>query len=105
MKNITVTVDDELYRRARVRAAENGTSVSAVVREQLQTYVAEPSDAVRQEQVRQRAERLKSLYAKVDAELSRRGPFEPAEPGWRDRMYDERFDATKLGQSLKRREA
>ena len=35
MKNITVTVDDELYRRARVRAAELNTTVSALVREHL----------------------------------------------------------------------
>ena len=32
MKNITVTVDDETYRRARIRAAECDTSVSAMVR-------------------------------------------------------------------------
>jgi hypothetical protein len=31
MKNITVTVDDETYRRARVHAAEMDTSVSALV--------------------------------------------------------------------------
>lgn len=32
MKNITVTVDDETYRRARIRAAEQDTSVSALVK-------------------------------------------------------------------------
>jgi hypothetical protein len=32
MKNITVSVDEETYRRARVTAAEAGTSVSALVR-------------------------------------------------------------------------
>ena len=32
MKNITVTLDDETYRKARIRAAELDTSVSAVVR-------------------------------------------------------------------------
>ena len=32
MKNITVTVDDETYRRARIKAAENDTSVSALVK-------------------------------------------------------------------------
>ena len=32
MKNITVTVDDDVHRRARIRAAERDTSVSAVVR-------------------------------------------------------------------------
>ena len=32
MKNITVTVDDEVYRRARIRAAQAETSISALVR-------------------------------------------------------------------------
>lgn len=32
MKNITVTVPDDVYRAARVRAAEQGSSVSALVR-------------------------------------------------------------------------
>jgi hypothetical protein len=32
MKNIAVSVDDETYRRARVKAAEMDTSVSALVR-------------------------------------------------------------------------
>jgi len=32
MKNITVTLDDETYRKARIRAAELDTSVSTVVR-------------------------------------------------------------------------
>ena len=35
MKNITVSVDDESYRRARIVAARRGTSVSALVREFL----------------------------------------------------------------------
>ena len=35
MKNITVSVDDETYRLAHVRAAERGTSVSALVRAYL----------------------------------------------------------------------
>ena len=32
VKNITVTVDDETYRRARMKAAERDTSVSALVK-------------------------------------------------------------------------
>ncbi len=32
MKNVTVSMDDETYRRARIRAAEAGKSVSALVR-------------------------------------------------------------------------
>ena len=32
VKNLTIALDDETYRRARVRAAEAGTSVSAMVK-------------------------------------------------------------------------
>lgn len=35
MKNITVSLEDELYREARVAAAQAGTSVTALVREFL----------------------------------------------------------------------
>lgn len=38
MKNITVSVDDEVHRRARIRAAECDTSLSAAVREFLIGY-------------------------------------------------------------------
>ena len=39
MKNITVSVDEETYRLSRVRAAERGTSVSALVRGYLVALV------------------------------------------------------------------
>jgi hypothetical protein len=39
MKNITVSVDDETYRRARIKAAESDTSVSALVRRFLSREV------------------------------------------------------------------
>jgi Family of unknown function (DUF6364) len=35
VKNITVSLDDEIYRRARVIAAERDTSVSALVKQFL----------------------------------------------------------------------
>ena len=35
MKNITVSVDEDTYRRSRIKAAEIGTSVSALVRTYL----------------------------------------------------------------------
>ena len=47
MKNITVSVDDETYRRARIKAAEQETSVSALVKRFLGELAAEESDAER----------------------------------------------------------
>ncbi len=44
MKNITVAVDDETYRRARVRAAELDTSVSAEVKRFLQQFAGVESE-------------------------------------------------------------
>ncbi len=40
MANLTLAIDEDLLRRARVRAADQGTSVNAVVRELLAGYAA-----------------------------------------------------------------
>ena len=97
MKNITVSVDDETYRRARVRAAEQGTSVSRVVKEELVRYSAQPSAH------EERNARLNALYAKVDARM--KGTIgDVIYPGWRDDMYDERFNESKLGRSLREKD-
>ncbi|MFZ2078506.1 MAG: hypothetical protein WAV38_17980 [Xanthobacteraceae bacterium] len=47
MKNITVTVDEETYRRARIKAAERDTSVSALVTRFLTELAAGETDAER----------------------------------------------------------
>ncbi len=38
MANLTLTIDDDVLRRARIRALERDTSVNAVVREFLASY-------------------------------------------------------------------
>jgi hypothetical protein len=46
MANMTIVVDKELLKRARVKAIEEGTSVNAVLREYLERYVgAAPTEA------------------------------------------------------------
>ena len=47
MKNITVSLNDEAYRRSRVRAAELDTSVSALVRKFLTDLATEESEFTR----------------------------------------------------------
>jgi len=47
VKNITVSLDDETYRRARIKAAERETSVSALVKRFLAELTATESDAER----------------------------------------------------------
>ena len=63
MKNITVSVDDETHRLARIRAAELETSVSALVRNYLKNLVdprsrREAPDVPRVETARERRSRL-----------------------------------------------
>lgn len=57
MKNITVSVDDDVYHRARVRAAEQRTSVSAIVRRIL-------SDVASEETQEERLQRLEDETVK-----------------------------------------
>jgi hypothetical protein len=61
MKNITVSVDDETYRRARVKAAERDTSVSALVR----GFLAELAGAESEVERRKREER--EIRARIHA--------------------------------------
>jgi plasmid stability protein len=39
MANLTITVDEELLKRARLRALREGTSVNRLLRERLESYV------------------------------------------------------------------
>lgn len=45
MANLTITIDDDLLKRARIRALEHGTSVNAIVREQLERYAGSAASA------------------------------------------------------------
>lgn len=51
MKNITVSLPDDVYRRARVKAAEHDTSVSALVREFLMKLAEDQTDFIRRKQL------------------------------------------------------
>lgn len=63
MSNLTISVDDQLIKRARVRAIEQGTSLSAKVREFLQDYVNEPQAGLAE----QRAQATARLMAAMEA--------------------------------------
>ncbi len=43
MTNLTLTIDDDLLKRARIRALERDTSVNALVRDYLEDFVAHDS--------------------------------------------------------------
>jgi len=68
MKNITVSVDDEIYHRARVRAAERRTSVSAIVRRILEEVAAEETEVERLKRLeRETIDRIKTRGGKFSA--------------------------------------
>ena len=64
MRNITVAVPDEVYRKARIRAAERGTSVSGLVTEFLRSLSERESEFKRlqaqQHRVRGEIERFRA---------------------------------------------
>jgi hypothetical protein len=51
MKNITVSLDDDTYRKARIKAAELDTSVSALVKRYLIELAGQESDFKRRERL------------------------------------------------------
>jgi plasmid stability protein len=61
MKNITISVPDDVYRDARIRAAERGSSVSALVGEYLRSL----------SELEAKFSRLEAQQQQVRAEISR----------------------------------
>jgi plasmid stability protein len=88
MKNITLKIDDEVYRRARIRASQDGTSVSAMVRNFLESLEKQKEGQEQEEQTR--VKRLMELYTEADARAKDSPPREP----WvfnREECYEERL--------------
>lgn len=56
MKNITVSVPDDVYRSARVRAAEQGSSVSALVTDFLRSLAEREAEFSRLEAQQRRVQ-------------------------------------------------
>lgn len=74
MANLTIALDDDLLRQARIRAVEQGTSVNAILREYLATYAGGIS---------KREEAMKGLV-----QLSRRSKAERGRKKWsRDELH------------------
>lgn len=84
MKNITLKVDDETYRKARIRAAREGTSVSAMVREFLQRE--EDEEASREAK---RIQSLEALYTIANQRANQNK--KPVKPLSREEIYAERL--------------
>lgn len=87
MKNITLKIDDETYRKARILAAGEGTSVSAMVRDFLIRNVAATDQG--EDRHQRIVASLREIYAEAEAHARpRRDPFVPLT---RDEIYGERL--------------
>ncbi|HEY8813609.1 MAG TPA: DUF6364 family protein [Candidatus Dormibacteraeota bacterium] len=75
MKNITVSVPEDVYRSARVRAAEDGSSVSALVTHYLRSLEERESEF----------SRLEKLQGQVFAEIEQ---FRGADRLGRDELHE-----------------
>lgn len=81
MANLTITVDEETVKRARIRALEEGTSVNALLRDYLEEY-----SGVR----RERSEALERILAASEEETS--AGTTSGGRGWtRDDIHEERL--------------
>ena len=61
MRRITVSIDDDVHRRARIKAAEDGTTVSAAVRDFLIRWSGEATEFDRRKRLQD--ETLRSIGA------------------------------------------
>ncbi len=82
MKNITISVDDELYRQARIKAAERSTSVSAMFKAFLLQLTSSAP-------VESEFQRLQREEEELRAELrARRIGLNPAHNLSREELHD-----------------
>lgn len=93
MRNITVSVDEETHRLARIRAAERDTSVSALVREYLRDLAGERGATVGRtsrlvETPRERSRRIREEL--LDDIRATRGGFRASDNLSREEIYERR---------------
>lgn len=86
MKTISVTVDDETHRQARIRAAETGTTVSAMIRDILTALLQSPPGDV---QVETEPERRRRRLAEIMDEFQKKGiGLDSSQRLSREEVYD-----------------
>ena len=90
MSSLTLAIDDQLLREARIKAVQDGTSVNEICRKAIEQYVGRESAGQRQ------AAMLRATFALANKRLPGSGP------AWegRDALYVERLD--RMGRGGKR---
>ena len=84
VKNLTLKLDEDTYRNARIRAAAEGTSISAMVKKFLMSQENEQAD-----REAARVSALDELCRLADARAKTRS--QPLQPLTRDEIYAERL--------------
>ena len=74
VKNVTVSLPDEVYRKARVKAAERNTSLSSLVREFLESLAKDEGEFKRLERLQEES------YAQI-------GRFQASHRPKREELY------------------
>lgn len=80
MVNLTLTIEEELLRRARIRALQQGVSVNGLVRDWLERYAADDGQTAATEQIIAIAQRSHASSGTNGRTWTR------------DDVYDERLD-------------
>jgi hypothetical protein len=82
MSNLTLALDDDLLRAARIKAVQQGTSVNEICRQAIARFAApanEPDDFLAE---------LRAISARVQKSARAQAPTAPLWPG-REAMYEE----------------
>lgn len=74
VKNVTVSLPDEVYRKARIKAAERNVSLSSLVRDFLESLAQEEGEFKRLERLQEES------YAKIER-------FTPSDRVKREELY------------------
>jgi len=82
VKNITISIDDNLYRRVRVKAAEQGTSISALFRDFLIRLTVDGSAEADFQQLAREEQELRAEL------VGRRLGLRPEDNLSRDELHD-----------------
>lgn len=96
MSNLTISVDEQLIKRARVRAIQQGTSLSAKVREFLQYYVNESQELLIKQREDANARLMKTIEiatAQTQADAAAAVPEAGRRHTLRDDLYEGDFRA------------
>jgi len=96
MSNLTISVEDEIIKRARVRAIQQGTSLSAKVREFLHRYVNESDDMLkkqREDAAARLMQAIEAATAQTQPEAAARARAGRVRRSLREDLYDGDFRA------------